>query len=118
MLCQRVRSRTLRLCGRTVANVFWKAAQDALELLKHRSHGEAFVGDCELANGIFVRAGALLEDGNCPSYFSESFEVTKQDDGIREIRHIDRRFHIPNHSMLGDGEKCCSTHAVQILPQL
>src|SRR5690349_13491324 len=118
MSSQRVPSRILRPHSPTIANAFWDSAQSAMERFRHRSYGEAFDGARECTTGLFVRAGAFLEDGNCPSYFSESFEVTKQDDGIREIRHIHRRFHVPNHSMLGDGEKCRSTHTVQILQQL
>src|SRR5262245_63809100 len=86
MLCQRARSRLIRLHGCMVANVFWNSAQDTLKFLEHRSYRETLGGDPEFTNRIFVRARALLEDGNRPSHFSERLEIAKEDDGVGQIR--------------------------------
>ena len=60
----------------------------------------------------------FLNHGYCAPHLAGRFKITQQQDGIREIGHIDRRLHIADQSMLGNRQESRSAQTVQILQQL
>src|SRR3954451_11402350 len=84
----------------SLADIERHAAQDSLKTVERPADGEAALDDTAYADGGFMRAGALLDDGNRAPHGAERFEIAQQDYGVGEIGYIDGCFHVADQTVL------------------
>ena len=94
------------------------AAQHALEIVQRRADREAVAADPVLADGGFVRAGALLDDRDRAAHLPHRLEVAQQDHRVGEVGHVDRRPHVAHEPVLGHRQEGRGALPVEVLQQL
>ena len=73
-----------------------------MKLIQRISEDEASTGNVHLANCVLMPPRSFLDHRDGPTNSAPRFIEAEKYHCIREIRNVDRRFHIANHSMLGD----------------
>ena len=71
------------------------------------------LADAIFADRVFVRAGPLLDHRHRPAHPPERLEIAQQDDRVGEIGDVDRRLHVADQAVLGDGQEGRGALAVQ-----
>src|SRR5436190_15945108 len=80
-----------------VARKLRNAAEHSVKIRQRLADGDAAGVDAHLAHRDFVGAAALLHNRDRATYLTECLEVANEQDGIREVTHVNgRRYLLPD----------------------
>lgn len=92
--------------------------QDTVELPQRFPDVNAIRTKAQLANGVFVRATALLDHRDCLADFALHLEVAKNENVVGQIADISRSLHAgSNHSCLREDHERDDAAVIQVRQQ-
>src|SRR4029078_12061803 len=86
--------------------------------MQHGADNGPSSGNLKLTDGVFMVAGAFLDDGYGAADATLRLEVTHEDDVIGDVGNIDGSVHVSDEPMLGDGDKRRDAVSIEVLEQL
>ena len=76
-----------------------------MELVEWIAQRNPAIGYLQLADGVLVMAGSLLDDRDRPPNAPERLELAQEHHRVGEVRDIDRRLHVADETVLRDREE-------------